>query len=942
MVQLIRWMRNKRAAGLRLERISNRRRVKHFSLFLERLEDRRVCAVSILNNGGNGFSGLSFNQSGGYVPPDTTGAAGPSAYVETVNQALAIYTPKATGASAITDSLSHFFFTTGGLSRADSGSGLSDPIVTYDEKIGRFIVGDQDVNFSTHVSTFDIAVSKSNNPTSLSAVDWKFYKITTTETGFDADYPGNFGYNADALVFTLNMFGVAGGGHVQIVSVNSTDLVNTVASPMVVRNDFNNFSIRPTTMHDAMTNDPMWFVTEHGNNLSIDVIKMTGVLTTTPSFTNTNLAVAAYSSPVSPLNPNGTQITNNIDSRIMKSAEANKTIVATHTVAKSSTQDVAQWYAIDVSGAVPTLSQQGRIDSGNKSYVIYPGIDINAAGEIGMSYMKVGNDTTNDFLSMWVTGRLLTDASGTMETPVIVPSATGLKTYTDFASGHRAGDLSGINIDPVDGSFWAANEFANAQSTANWGTGIANFRPSLPANSADLAITTTGPTSVTAGSNATYTITLTNNGPNTAQAVVLTDLFPAGSTFVSMNKTFGTDVFGINQSSSQIIATANTSIASGSSDTFSLVVFAPSTLNAGSNFSNQASVTSSTIDSNTSNNSSTAAGSIVGPATDLAVANSGPLTSKEGDIFDYSVTVTNIGPNVATGVVLTDTLGAVLRYVPTVLPTGVTISQSGNVLTFNFASPITVGGPANLTIRVQAIEDGDTTSTISVTTTASDSNLNNNNAVANTLITEDLPVVSAPITSTTKRLSNVAVATFTHANGIEPTSAFVATIDWGDRTTSTGTIVLSGTIYTVTGSHRFSNSTPHTITTTVVEIGAAAELLLLKVGDEVPDLPARISNEHDHDCPSLNRQTNDFAKNVDSYLGKCINGSSGTGNNAGSKPKLSDLADSVSQLLKRGKSEGRPVQLGALLASLHGRDSAKSSLNEVLSMIDDIFADFGS
>ena len=34
--------------------------------------------------------------------------------------------------------------------------------------------------------------------------------------------------------------------------------------------------------------------------------------------------------------------------------------------------------------------------------------------------------------------------------------------------------------------------------------------------------------------------------------------------------------------------------------------------------------------------------------------------------------------------------------------------------------------------------------------------------------------------------------------------------------------------------------------------------------------------------------------------------------------------------------------LGALLASLHGRDSAKSSLNEVLSMIDDIFADFGS
>ena len=55
-------------------------------------------------------------------------------------------------------------FTTGGLSRADSGSGQSDPIISYDEKIQRFIIGDQDVNFSTHVSAFDLAVSKSSNP----------------------------------------------------------------------------------------------------------------------------------------------------------------------------------------------------------------------------------------------------------------------------------------------------------------------------------------------------------------------------------------------------------------------------------------------------------------------------------------------------------------------------------------------------------------------------------------------------------------------------------------------------------------------------------------------------------------------------------------------------------------------------------------------------------
>src|SRR5205823_11904953 len=119
-----------------------------------------------------------------------------------------------------------------------------DPIVTDDEPIGRFIVGDQDVNFNTHVSAFDIAVSRTNNPATLSATDWKFYKIVTTQSGFDADYPGNFGYNHDAFVFTLNMFGVTGGGHVQVVAVNATDLMNAAASPQVAGNNLADFSVR--------------------------------------------------------------------------------------------------------------------------------------------------------------------------------------------------------------------------------------------------------------------------------------------------------------------------------------------------------------------------------------------------------------------------------------------------------------------------------------------------------------------------------------------------------------------------------------------------------------------------------------------------------------------------------------------------------------------------
>ena len=93
-----------------LRRAPNARHV----LLLEQLEDRTVpSTITLLNN--NGYAGLDFNQSGGYVPPDTNGAAGPSSYVETVNQTLAIYSPKATGDRASLGLVQDFWYTQAGL-----------------------------------------------------------------------------------------------------------------------------------------------------------------------------------------------------------------------------------------------------------------------------------------------------------------------------------------------------------------------------------------------------------------------------------------------------------------------------------------------------------------------------------------------------------------------------------------------------------------------------------------------------------------------------------------------------------------------------------------------------------------------------------------------------------------------------------------------------------
>src|SRR4051794_28783244 len=100
----VRWL---RPANSQTRKAARRRSLP---LALESLEERTVPSVSVLNNSGSGYAGLSSlsqaNASGYYfVPPDTNGAAGPTAYLETVNQTVTLYGNKATGASASTAAL---------------------------------------------------------------------------------------------------------------------------------------------------------------------------------------------------------------------------------------------------------------------------------------------------------------------------------------------------------------------------------------------------------------------------------------------------------------------------------------------------------------------------------------------------------------------------------------------------------------------------------------------------------------------------------------------------------------------------------------------------------------------------------------------------------------------------------------------------------------------
>jgi uncharacterized repeat protein (TIGR01451 family) len=152
----------------------------------------------------------------------------------------------------------------------------------------------------------------------------------------------------------------------------------------------------------------------------------------------------------------------------------------------------------------------------------------------------------------------------------------------------------------------------------------------LQASTADLAITkTASPSAGTAnGSQLTYTITVTNGGPDTATDVNVNDPLPAGTTFFSVTPS---------QGSCSAPAPGNTgtlncslgSVATPGSATITLVV--TFTAAPGTAISNTATVASTSTDPNPGNNSATSTTSVAqtfcSPVTTIADSGAGSLRS---------------------------------------------------------------------------------------------------------------------------------------------------------------------------------------------------------------------------------------------------------------------------------------------------------------------------
>ena len=182
---------------------------------------------------------------------------------------------------------------------------------------------------------------------------------------------------------------------------------------------------------------------------------------------------------------------------------------------------------------------------------------------------------------------------------------------------------------------------------------------------ADLSVTTTGPATVVAGDHITYTLTVHNAGPSAAADVLLEDLVPVELTFVSA--TGPCTAFPCSLGTLAAGATVSAQV------TYAVpAIYLPDTV------VSAARVSSSTVDPNESNNTSTTTATVDRNAdVEILKQISPDTTSLLGEDATFFVTVTNHGPAPATGIVVKDLLPAGLTLVSAHVSQGSYVPQTG-------------------------------------------------------------------------------------------------------------------------------------------------------------------------------------------------------------------------------------------------------------------------
>jgi uncharacterized repeat protein (TIGR01451 family) len=302
-------------------------------------------------------------------------------------------------------------------------------------------------------------------------------------------------------------------------------------------------------------------------------------------------------------------------------------------------------------------------------------------------------------------GSITAGASATVSI-VILPQVAGTLVNSATASSSTS--------DPTPG-----NNTGSTSTTVN---------PAGGGSSADLSVNgSAAPSPATVGSQLNYSIQVANAGPNGAGDVVVTDILPAGVTFVSAGPSQGSC-----SGTSTVVCDLGT-LANGATASVAIAVVptAPGIL------IDTASVEGSVPDPNPGNNTITFSTTVNGTGggstqADLSLVKSAaPNPVTVGSPLTYTLAVHNAGPSAAADVVTTDTLPAGATFVSASASQG---SCSGtSTVSCNLGS-IASGAGATVTIVVLPTASGTLLNSATVSSGNPDPSSGNNTSSTSTTV----------------------------------------------------------------------------------------------------------------------------------------------------------------------------------------------------------------
>jgi uncharacterized repeat protein (TIGR01451 family) len=287
---------------------------------------------------------------------------------------------------------------------------------------------------------------------------------------------------------------------------------------------------------------------------------------------------------------------------------------------------------------------------------------------------------------------------------------------------------------------------------------------------ADLAIAKTdNVTSVVPGTSTTYTIVVSNAGPNTAVAQTVTDNFPATITSVSWT--------AVPSAGSSVAATSGTgniattvTLLPGGSVTFTAV--AHISASATGTLTNTATVAVPPGDNTPADNSATDTDTLT-PQADLAITKTDKVTSVvPGTSTTYTIVVSNAGPSTAVAQAVTDNFPSAITAVSwTAVPSaGSSVAASSG--TDNIATTVTLlpGGSVTFTAvaQISASATGTLTNMATVAVPPGDNTPADNSATDTDTLTPqaaDLSIVKTASPTQAIMGQNLTFTLTVHNNG---------------------------------------------------------------------------------------------------------------------------------------------------------------------------------